>query len=125
MTTSSSLRRGAAVLAASGSAFAIWAVAAPGLGLDLAGPSNTVVGPASVLTASLVAGLLAWGLVALLERFTPRARFAWRALAGIALVLSLAGPLLGGFGAAATVALVLMHVVVGGILLVWLAPRPR
>ena len=118
-----SYRRGLAVVGSTLSALAIWAVAVPGLGLDLAGASNTVVGPVSVLAASLVAGLVAWALAALLARIAPRARVVWRACAGTALLLSLSGPLLGGFGAAATVVLVLMHLVVGGILLVCLAPR--
>ena len=103
------------------SALAIWAVAAPVLDIDLAGTS-TVVGPASVLAASLVAGLVAWALAALLSRLASRPRVVWRACAGIALALSLSGPLFGGFDAAATIVLVVMHLVVGGILLVWLAP---
>jgi hypothetical protein len=118
-----SYRRGLAVVGATLSALVIWAVAAPVLDIDLAGTS-TVVGPASVLAASLVAGLVAWALAALLSRLTPRPHVVWRACAGIALVLSLSGPLFGGFDAAATFVLVVMHLVVGGILLVWLAP-PR
>ena len=124
MTTT--LHRGLTVVTASAAALAIWVIAVPGLGLDLAvrqGAARTVVNPASVLAASLVAGLIAWGLVAGLERLTPRARIAWRTSAVVALVLSLSGPLFGGVSAAATAVLVLMHLVVGGILLAWLAPR--
>jgi Family of unknown function (DUF6069) len=42
---------------------------------------------------TILAGLAAWGLLAVLERFTPRARAVWIAIALVALALSLAGPL--------------------------------
>jgi hypothetical protein len=125
-TLSTRMRRGGTVLAAVAAALAIWAVAAPGLGVDLAvrqGATMTTVNAASVLMASLVAGLAAWGLTALLSRVTVRSRGIWLITAAISLLLSLAGPLAGGATVAATTALVLMHLVVGAILMFGLAPR--
>jgi hypothetical protein len=120
------LRRGLTVVAASTAALLGWAIAGPGLDLELAvrqGAGVTTIDAGSVLAASLLAGLAAWGLTALAERLTTQARPAWLATAGIVLALSLAGPLLGGLTVAATVALVLMHLVVGAILMVGLVPR--
>jgi Family of unknown function (DUF6069) len=56
-----------------------------------------------------------------LERFTARARRAWQAIAGLCLVLSMAGPF-DAVTTGATVALLSLHVLVGGTLLA-LLPR--
>lgn len=53
----------------------VWAIAVPLAGLELvagSGPTAQAVGPASIVSAVLVAGLAAWGVLALLERFTTR-----------------------------------------------------
>lgn len=124
-TTATALRRGLTVAAATAAASIIWAVADPGLGLDLAvrqGDGRVTITAASVLAASLIPGLLAWALTAILERATANARPVWLATALISLAVSLAGPLLGGLGVPATLTLVLMHVTVGAILIVGLVP---
>jgi len=85
------------------------------------GPAQAV-GPATVLTASLLASLAAWGLLALLERVTSRARTTWATIEMGSLLLSLAAPLLAGTSPAVTVTLVLMHLCVGSVLI---AAMPR
>jgi hypothetical protein len=128
-TTSSSFRpaRAAAVAAAVLAALAVWALAVPVLGVDLAaapvgGPVQQV-GPLAVAAGPLLSGLAGWALLAVLERRTARPRRNWTATALVVLVLSLATPLLGGAGPAATVALVAMHLVVGAVLIALLPRR--
>src|SRR4051794_2683019 len=113
-------RRWFTVLAAMAAGTAAWTVAGPLLGVDLvvrSGGHLQHVGQLAVVLTGLVAGLVAWGVLALLERFTSHARGLWRALAAVVLVLSLAGPL-GAVTTSATVALVVLHLVVGGVLIV-------
>ncbi len=64
-----------------------------------------------------------WALLALLERFTPRARAAWTATALVALALSLAGPLSSGTTTAGKLALAGMHVATAAVLLAALPGR--
>ena len=81
-----------AVVAAVGAALVLWAVVELGFGLDLHGPAAGAateasdVGPAQVLTASLLAALAGWGLLALLERVTARARGLWAVIAVVVLI---------------------------------------
>jgi hypothetical protein len=114
----------AAILAAA----VVWFVAVPVAGLDLlvrpGGGATQHVGIGSVLTVSLLAALLGWGLLTLLERLLPaHARTVWTVVAVTVLVLSLAGPLTGGTTAAVTVTLSLMHVAVGAALILGLRRR--
>jgi hypothetical protein len=62
-----------------------------------------------VVLATLVAGLFAWGLLALLERRTARAWTIFRAIAIAVLIVSMLGPL-GADEALGKTALSLMHV---------------
>lgn len=105
---------GGAVLAA----VAVWVLAVPVLGVELlvarAGEVHPVGGGA-VVASSLVAGLTGWGLLALLERLSCRARPVWTAAALAVLVLSLVGPQ-GGVTTAATVTLTTMHLAVAAVL---------
>lgn len=64
---------------------------------------------ALVLVVTALAGLVAWGLLALLERTTSRAQMIWTAIAIIAFVLSLLGPLGSGVNASSKVVLACMH----------------
>ena len=110
--------RALTVVAAVLTALVVWLIAVPVAGIDLlvrpGGGATQQVGVGSVAIVSLLAALLGWGLLALLERLLPaRARTVWTAVAGVVLVLSLAGPLTGGTTAAVTVTLALMHVAVG------------
>ena len=115
-------RRAATVVGAVLAAVVVWAVAGPLLGVDLsvsfgAGEPPTEVGLLAVVVSSALASLVAWGLLALLERSTARGLLVWTALAVVALALSFA-PLLaaGGTAAGTRTALALLHLVVAAVL---------
>lgn len=118
-------RRLATVLAAAGAALAVWAVAAPLLGVDLVamtGATAATIGPVRVALSALVVGAAAWGLLAVLERVTARAGRAWTAVALTVLVVSLPAPLASATSLAAGVALAAVHLAVGAVL-IGLLPR--
>jgi hypothetical protein len=119
--------RAGAVAAAVLAALAVWVLAVPVLGITLAaapiGGPVQAVGPVAVAAGPLCAGLSGWALLAVLERRAARPRRSWTAVAVVVLVLSLGTPLLGGVGAAATVTLVAMHLVAGGVLIALLPRR--
>lgn len=122
---STRLRRLLVVTAASAAALALWALAAPLAGVDLAvrqGGSDQAVGPVPVALASLLAGFAAWALLAVLERFTARAGRIWTVTAAVVLALSLLGTF-GAVSTAATLALMGMHAVVGAVLILGLVRR--
>ena len=111
--------RALGVLGAAGAALGVWALA------ELAGVDLRVqrrpgqleaVGPAAVLLSSLIASLAGWAALAVLERFTARARTAWTVLALLVLALSMGGPLTGGLPTGAKAALAGMHVAVAVVL---------
>lgn len=117
-----------AVASAMVAALIVWLIAKPLLGITLtismSGTNQTMtIGWVSVLVVSLLASLAAWGLLAMLERFTPRARTVWTAIAAAALLLSFAGPLLATSNASvgAKVTLSLMHITVAAVLFSLLA----
>ncbi len=115
-----------AVLGAAAASLAVWAIAGPLADVELRvhlGPRTEHVGPAAVIIASTLAGLVAWALLALLERFTPRARAAWTATVLVALALSLAGPLSAGITTPGRLALAGMHVATAAVLLAALPGR--
>ena len=117
-----------AVVGAAAASLAVWAIAGPLAGVQLRvhlGPRTEPVGPAAVIIASILAGLAAWALLALLERFTPRARAAWTGTALAALALSLAGPLSSGTTTGGKLALAGMHVAAAAVLLAALPGRNR
>lgn len=112
-------KRLAAVAGAVVAALAVWMVASPLAGVDLevrSGDTTQVVGAAPVLFVSLLASLLGWGVLALLEKRAARARSIWTVLAVAVLVLSLGGPLSSGVTTAAKISLALMHVAVAAVL---------
>lgn len=119
------IRRPVAVLAATAGALLLWTAAAPLAGIDLtvdqAGTPLTI-GPVLITLAGLAVGFAAWGLIAVLERFTARAALVWSIIAAVVLAISLTGPL-----AAATTAAMLvlmgMHVLTGGLLIAGLVRR--
>lgn len=109
----------AAVLAA----LAVWALAVAVLDVDVRvapGGEPQPVGAVAVAGSSLVAGLAGWGLLALLERVTARARPLWIGVAVAVAALSLLGPQ-AGVTTGATVVLVVLHVVVAAVLIPALA----
>ncbi|MDN5751166.1 MAG: DUF6069 family protein [Pseudonocardia sp.] len=121
--TSKAMARAQAVAATVVGAVAVWVVAEPVLGFALRGPAqgggathdvNAVV----VAVAALAASLAGWALLAVLERFTSRARGLWTAAALTVAVLSLAGPLFSaGITAANQAWLGLLHVSVAAVLI--------
>jgi len=103
---------------------AVWVVAELALGLRLQAPAGPGypepmdIGPFTVGLASAALALVGWGVLAVLERLTSRARRIWLVIALIALVASLGMPLSGtGVSAANRAVLVLMHLAVGGVLI--------
>src|SRR6266540_2826883 len=105
---------------------AIWLLAVPLLGVDLQVAQPSGRAPAEitlplVIVTALAASLAGWGLLALLERLTHRARTVWTGTAVVALVVSF-GPLLGpGTPTAARIVLALLHLTVAAILIPALA----
>jgi peptidoglycan/LPS O-acetylase OafA/YrhL len=102
-------------------AVAVWVVAVPLLGLHLVirfgsgAPQTIAVG--FVVGTTLIASLAAWGLLALLERRTARARSIWTLVAVAVLIVSLALPLSAGTTTTSKIVLAIMHVVVAAVLI--------
>lgn len=120
-------RRVRAVLAATAATLAVWVAAVPFAGVDLmarSGGAERRVTPVAVGVATVVAGLAGWALLALLERFTTRARTVWLAVAVVVLLVSLLGPL-GGVGTAAILTLLVLHLVAAAVLVPMLARTAR
>ena len=111
------------VLGATAAALVVWLVAGPLAGLDLK-VSTGEVGVGAVIATPLIAGLVGWGLLALLERTARNPRRLWTTIAVVFLVISLAGPLTLAATVPAMIALVCMHLVTGAVLIPML-PRPR
>jgi hypothetical protein len=114
------------VIGAPAAALATWALVVPLAGITLTtrtGSSTQTVGPAAIALTSLVAGLAAWVLVAVLERFVARPGRIWMISAPAVLAVSLTGPLSSGVGAAAVLALMLLHLVVAAVLVLGLIRR--
>lgn len=111
----------------------VWAIAVPLIGVDLRavidpGAPAQPIGPTSILPVALVVSLLGWALLALLETRTARARTIWTATACAVLVVSLAGPLVGGATPAATLTLIAAHAALAAALipaLYYSSPRRR
>ncbi|USQ80746.1 DUF6069 family protein [Ornithinimicrobium faecis] len=118
----------AVVASAGATALLLWLVAGPVLGINLdvlltPGATTPVpVAAGSVIISSVAAGLLGWALLAGLERISRHGATIWRCLAGAVALLSLGGPLSLAQSGGGTVVLTLLHLVVGGILLIAL-PR--
>lgn len=118
--------RAVAVVAAAAATFVVWTVAYPIAGVDLvvdSGSGPTTVGPVAVVLVTVLAGLAAWGLLALLERVSRRGTTIWTWTAAAVLLLSLLGPIGSAEGGGATVALLAMHLVTGAVLIPTMAAR--
>lgn len=79
------------------------------------------VNMASVIIASLVAGLLAWLVVAVLDRRAKNPRRTWQILGWLGLLVSLSGPLSLATTSSAKAGLACMHLVTAIILVPSLA----
>ena len=109
----------AVVITAPLASLAVWVLADPVLDVPLvAGDPPTTVGPAAVVLVAVLAALAAWGVRAL---FFRRHRTGWFVTCGAVLLVSLLGPL-GAATPAATLWLVLMHLTVGSVVTLGLAP---
>jgi len=121
-------RTGRAITVAAGAvgALLLWAVNDPWAGVDLAvrqGTGIRHIGPVAVVLTALIAGLAAWGLLALLERTTRHPARTFRIIAVAVLVLSLAGPLGSGVDTTSRFVLLGMHTTVGAALILGLPGR--
>jgi hypothetical protein len=74
------------------------------------GDDDQTIGFIPVILVTLIVGLVAWGLLALLERATGNAKTIWTAIAVVVFLLSLLGPLGSGDGTSSKVVLALMHI---------------
>ncbi|MGW4947938.1 DUF6069 family protein [Actinoplanes sp. NPDC004185] len=113
--------RALTIAAAVIAAVLLWIIAVPIAGTDLltetaADNPPAEVPLAGVIISVLIIGLVGWGLLTLLERFTAKGRLIWTIIAVVVLLVSFAGP-----ATATTTGAMLwlsaMHVVVGGILI--------
>lgn len=105
-------------------ALVVWLVATAVAGADLVVPGTGRVTALAVLVVALLVGLAGWGLLALLERFTARARTVWRIVAAVVLLVSFAGPA-GADGGAAIAWLLALHLVTGVSLILGLPRAAR
>jgi Ca2+/Na+ antiporter len=111
------LAAGGAIVAA----VAVWVIAVPLLGVHLVirfgnGAPQTI-GAGYVVGATLIASLVGWGLLAMLERRTSHARQIWTVVALIGLLVSLSLPFSAGTTTATKAVLALMHVAVAAVLI--------
>ncbi|MFJ4903490.1 DUF6069 family protein [Streptomyces sp. NPDC088727] len=123
-------RRIVCLLAATVAAVIVWLIAHSALDIDLktkaqGGGDPQEVGLAMVIGATILIGLVAWGVVALLDRKSPKARTRWTVIASIVFVLSLFGPLGSGEGGSTKAALLCMHLVVALVLIPGYASTAR
>lgn len=110
------------VAVAAAAALADWAILAPLAGLTLTARQGGIqhIGAAAVLAATIVVAFAGWGLLAILERRSPRARDTWTVIATIVCVLSLGSPLTNGIGLGAKLGLASLHLIVGAIVILGL-----
>ncbi|MGH3715001.1 MAG: DUF6069 family protein [Micromonosporaceae bacterium] len=100
-------------------ALALWAIVEYAVGIDLKAPQmqgapQQDINAVAVLMSSLFAGLVAWGLLALLERFVNPARTVWLVLAVLGGLFSLGAPFSGtAITTGNRIALLCEHILVG------------
>ena len=122
--TSTSVRTSiTAVLSATAAAVAIWSVAtAAGVDFTVGVGSNppTQITVVNVALGAFMGSLAGWGLLALLRRFTPKARTIWTVSAVTFAFLSLAAPLSAVASSGTKVSLAAIHLTVASVLIVLL-----
>jgi hypothetical protein len=113
-----------AVAAALLATLAIWLLAELAFGIPLRAPvydgsgQTLDINALDVAFVTVALSLAGWGVMALLERLTVRARLAWLLVAPTVLVLSLGTPLAGtGVTIADRMVLELMHLAAGAVLI--------
>jgi hypothetical protein len=110
------LSRALTTVAATGATYTVWTVAHQVAGIDLLLKDGSTVTPAAVVATTVMIGLAAWSLLAVLEHFTRHARTIWSWTAGAFLLISLAGPFTATSPAAIT-ALMTMHLAAAAVLI--------
>ena len=112
-----------AVVAAVAAALAVFAVIEGVMGVELQTPGfgssgAQDLGLVAVLVTSALAGAAAWGLLALLERWTSRPRRYWTIAVTFGFLISIGGPMSGtGISQDNRWLLLLLHVVVALVLI--------
>ena len=113
--------RALGVVGAAIAATVVWAIAVPLLGVQLqvrfGGGALQGVGIDVVLISSLLGSLVGWGVLALLEQRTARARAIWTGLATAGVLASLSLPLIAGSTISTKATLAVMHLAVGAVLI--------
>lgn len=113
-------RRAVAAVAAAGAAGLLWLIArALDVDLEVAqgpGKESQVVGLPMVAGSALVVALLGWGVLALLEHWTGRARTWWTVLAAAVLLLSFVPIVTVSATTGTKIILSLMHLAVAAVL---------
>ena len=114
-------RRALAVAAAALAPAALWLIARA-LDVELRvdprnGQAPGVIGLPTVIGFALPSALLGWAALAVLERYTGRARTVWTALAVTVLLLSFLPLFMVGATGGAKTVLALMHVAVAAVLI--------
>jgi hypothetical protein len=113
--------RALSIAGATLAAAAVWVVAVRLLGTHLlvrfGADAPQTVGIGLVVGASLAASLCAWGLLALLESRTSRARTIWTVVAVVVLLVSVSLPLTAGVAVSTKATLALMHVAAASVLI--------
>ena len=115
-----------AVGIATAAALVVWAVAAlAGVQLTVTTPlvGTLTIDAVLVAVSTLPIALAAWGVLALLERFTESARIIWTRIAIAVLVISLPPLAFLDASPATKVVLAIMHLTVGLVLIVMLRRR--
>ncbi|GAA4097834.1 DUF6069 family protein [Nonomuraea soli] len=107
----------ALAVAAATVAASIVSLLAPAPVVVMGGQPPMTIGLPMVAGFTLVLSLLGWAALALLERFTARARTAWTSLSVVVLALSLVPPLSATATTGAKLVLCAMHVVAGAALI--------
>jgi hypothetical protein len=108
---------------AASAALADWAILAPLAGITLdarQGGTTQHVGPIAIAVSTVLVALAGWGLLAILERRTPRAQNIWTVIAAIVCTTSLFSPLDSGIGLGAKLGLASLHLVVGAVVILGL-----
>ena len=121
--------RALVVVVSVAAALAVWLISSLVLSSDVTVPDSPgsaerhALGTADVMLTATVAALAGWALLAVLERFTSRARAIWTAVAVAVFVVML--PYLPGYVAVERVVLVLLHTAVAVPLVVGLRRTSR
>ncbi|MCI4065588.1 DUF6069 family protein [Micromonospora sp. R77] len=111
-------RRLLAIAVATAVTVAVWFIARA-LDVTLAvntGGNRQEITLGAVIAATVVAGLIGWALLALLERLTAAGRTIWTIVAVLVLLVSLLGPL-GGVSTGAKATLAVMHLAAAAVII--------